>query len=223
VGTGQSGVAQDIHWHIAAQVWYLPLDKERQDISWVGVVDDDGKLTEYYDMSKVSQSTPDRIEKEARLMDCIDCHNRATHQFQSPETLIDKAILQGQISPALPYIKKQAMDALGTPRSSLDEAYKKVDAIRDFYAINYPSVITQHKGDLDTAIAALREIATLTTFPYMKLTWNTYLNNLGHIESPGCYRCHGKLVGTTPGPQLGKTIDSECASCHYFQAGGIQK
>ena len=43
----------------------------------------------------------------------------------------------------------------------------------------------------------------------MNVNYKTYPSNLGHIDSPGCFRCHGKLVGTT-GDQTGKPIDAGC-------------
>ena len=72
------------------------------------------------------------------------------------------------------------------------------------------------KGQIDKAIAELREIARLTTFPDMKVTWETYIDNSSHLASPGCLRCHGKLVATS-GELKGKTIDADCNSCHYFE------
>ncbi|MBT7289991.1 MAG: cytochrome C, partial [Chloroflexi bacterium] len=44
VGGGQSEVASGIHWHIGAELWYLPLDDERQEIAWVGVTDSNGDI-----------------------------------------------------------------------------------------------------------------------------------------------------------------------------------
>ena len=29
-------------------------------------------------------------------------------------------------------------------------------------------------------------------FPEMKVTWKAYPNNIGHMESEGCYRCHNE-------------------------------
>lgn len=219
VGGGSADVATGIHWHVAAQVWYLPLDNERQDIAWVGVVDKNGQLTEYYNMSEVAQVTPESVKAGARLMDCIDCHNRATHIFSKPEDLIDTAMSVGQIDPSLPYIKREAMKAVGTIAPTLDEAYQKADAILDFYRTNYPDLSNYDKAKIDSAIEAIKNVARLTTFPDMKVTPETYLNNAGHMDSPGCMRCHGKLVGTTPGPSEGKTVSEDCTLCHYFQTG----
>ncbi len=47
-----------------------------------------------------------------RQMDCMDCHNRPTHTFQLPERAVDLAMQSGAISPALPFIKKVAVESL---------------------------------------------------------------------------------------------------------------
>ena len=43
-----------------------------------------------------------------RAMQCIDCHNRPAHTFQLPERAIDRAMSFGDISPTLPFAKKEA-------------------------------------------------------------------------------------------------------------------
>lgn len=218
IGGGQAEVARDIHWHIAADVWYLPLDDQRQDIAWVGVENADGTMTQYYDLAKQPQTTPELIEEEKRLMDCIDCHNRATHIFQSPEDLIDTALLQRRIDPSLPYVKREAMKALNVHSASLDEAYGRVAEIENFYRTTYPDYYQKNTAKVTSAIAVLREVAQLTTFPEMNVSWESYIDNVSHIESPGCLRCHGKLVATTEGPLKGKPVRVECDLCHYFTA-----
>ncbi|MBI4266984.1 MAG: NapC/NirT family cytochrome c [Chloroflexi bacterium] len=222
VGGGESRVARDIHWHIAAMVWYLPLDEARNEIAWVGVEGEDGKITEYVDTGKAGDVTPRRIEAEKRLMDCVDCHNRATHVFQSPEKLIDTALFLGEIDRSLPFIKREGMQALEQPSPSLERAIAKVDTIKGFYRDNYPPVDEAKGAAISEAIEKLKEIARLTTFPDMKVTWKTYPSNAGHQEAPGCLRCHGKLVATTGTPK-GKTVDAACESCHYFQLQQIIK
>jgi len=216
VGGGQAEVAKDIHWHVASEVWYLPLDEKRDEIAWVGVVDKNGQVTEYWDMSKVGEITNERVQKEGRLMDCIDCHNRATHIFRSPEELIDEAMLQGLINTSLPYVKREAMQALNTTAPSLEAAYKRVEAIQDFYSANYPDLTKYKQTEIATAITQLKTIAKLTTFPEMNVSWQSYTDNVSHISSPGCMRCHGKLVATS-GPQKDQTVRADCTLCHYFQ------
>jgi len=216
VGGGESEVAQDIHWHIAAKVWYLPIDKKRQEIAWVGVEDEAGGLIEYVDPDKVAEVTPQRLAEKKRLMDCVDCHNRATHIFRSPEELIDMALAQGKIDKTLPYIKKLGLEALDPPNPSLEQAFTKVEALEEFYRTSYPQVYQERREAIDKAIEELKEIARLTTFPKMKVTWKTYIDNLGHQESPGCFRCHGKLVAAAD-DQEGEVIDADCQLCHYFE------
>lgn len=217
VGGGASDAARDIHWHIAADVWYVPLDKARNEIAWVGVDNGDGELLQYVDKAKVTQLSPDAIEKEKRLMDCIDCHNRATHVFKSPARLIDDALAEGKIDKHLPFIKREASKALETPSASLDEALAKVDAIGEFYRVSYPQIYAEKPDVIEWAIIQLKEVARLTVFPDMNVTWQSYRSNLGHLESPGCFRCHGKLVATS-GELEGKPIDVGCESCHYILA-----
>ena len=215
VGGGESEIAQDIHWHIAATVWYLSPDEKHQEIVWVGVEDSDGNLTEYIDPKGAAELTPERIEAEKRLMDCMDCHNRATHIFRSPEELIDTAMAQGKIDRSLPFIKREGVKALDPPNSSLEEAFTKIEAIEEFYKTSYPPIYQETAAAIDKAIAELKESARLTTFPKMKVDWNTYIDNAGHLKSPGCFRCHGKLIATED-DQPNKVIDADCESCHYF-------
>ncbi len=216
VGGGEVEVARDIHWHIAARVWYLSLDEKRQEIGWVGVEDNRGELTEYIDPDKTAEISPQRIEDEKRLMDCMDCHNRATHIFRSPEELIDMALARGKIDSSLPFIKREGLKTLDPPNSSLAQAIAKIEAIKEFYSTSYPHIYEEKELAIDEAIRELKEIARLTTFPDMKVSWKTYLDNIAHQESSGCFRCHGTLVATA-GDQKGKVIDAGCDSCHYFE------
>jgi nitrate/TMAO reductase-like tetraheme cytochrome c subunit len=214
VGGGEAEVAGDIHWHIGADVWYLPLDEKRQEIGWVGVEESDGQWREYIDSSRAVDITPDRIEDEKRLMDCMDCHNRATHIFNSPDDLIDNALTRGTIDKSIPFIKRESVNALDPPSTSISEAFSKVESIREFYITSYPSVYEKQSGSIDTAIAELKEIALLTTFPHMNVTWLTHPDSLGHQEWPGCFRCHGELIETS-GERAGKVIEARCSLCHY--------
>ena len=44
----------------------------------------------------------------------------------------------------------------------------------------------------------------------MRVSWQAYPNNIGHMTSMGCFRCHdGKHVSST-----GKVISKDCNSCH---------
>ncbi len=213
VGGGPSHVAQGIHWHIQATVDYLALDRQRNDIAWVEVKGLDGSSTVFTDTAQTASVTPDKIRDEKRTMDCIDCHNRATHVFNSPETLIDQAFLQGQLDTDLPYLKQQGILALDPAAPTIAEAYARVDAIKDFYKTKYPKIYQENLNSIDSAVQVMKGIVDLTNFPDMQVTWKTYPSKATH---EGCFRCHGKLTAQN-GPDKGKLISSDCELCHYFK------
>jgi hypothetical protein len=53
-------------------------------------------------------------------------------------------------------------------------------------------------------------------FPDMRLTWGTHPNNLGHNDSPGCFRCHDGSHTSKDG----QTITNDCSACHDVLASG---
>jgi hypothetical protein len=50
-------------------------------------------------------------------------------------------------------------------------------------------------------------------FPLMRVTWGTYPNQLGHIDTPGCFRCHDDSHKTKDG----KAISQDCELCHAIE------
>ena len=47
----------------------------------------------------------------------------------------------------------------------------------------------------------------------MNVGWGTYPNNLGHMDFPGCFRCHDDDVAAG-----GRTITNDCDACHNLRA-----
>ena len=92
-----------IHWHmnIANKVEYFATDEQRQVIPWVRIENSNGRVTEY--IVKDNPPSPEQIDKaEKRRMDCVDCHNRPTHIFVSPDASVDRAMLGGSSIPSCP-------------------------------------------------------------------------------------------------------------------------
>lgn len=82
-GAKREGLGRGIHWHIVNTVEYYATDALDQNIPYVRVHNDDGSVTEYVDVeSGFDASTLD--ESRLKTMDCITCHNRATHEFTMP-------------------------------------------------------------------------------------------------------------------------------------------
>ncbi len=214
---GGSAQGQGIHWHTMAKVDYLPLDESRTKIGWVRVERPDGSVDQFVLPDKQGEVTPDRIKNDQRFMDCIDCHNRAAHNFSSVEDEVDTAISQGLISQEIPFIKQQAMQALGqVTDKTTDEQYqgtlKRIDAIEEYYRAEQPQAYQKLGGTIRQAVAEVKGVYQRAVFPNMQVGPNVYPNWASH---EGCMRCHGKLVGIT-GEAKGKTIGADCQTCHYL-------
>ena len=204
--------------HLAdnARIHYISTDQERQTIPVVYYTDGHGKTTEF--ISTDTKPTQEQLDKgEHRTMDCVDCHNRPTHEFDLPENAVDKQMSLGHISPELPYIRKKAVEVLKVNYPTRDVARQNIIAeLNNFYRANYPQVyqtrrtLVQQAGD-EVAAIYLRNI-----FPDMRLTWGAHPNNLGHNDAPGCFRCHDGSHTSADG----QTITNDCSACHQVLAAG---
>ena len=84
--------------------------------------------------------------------------------------------------------------------------------LRGFYA--GPEVARRPSGtDVDRAVAVTRTLYASNVFPQMNITWGSYRSELGHIDSPGCFRCHDEEKATPEG----RTISQDCESCHRMR------
>jgi len=202
--------AKGIHWHIGREVTYIAEDRQRLSIPYVAVKGADGKITEYMDQSK-PLSSADIAKGKKRVMDCTDCHNKPTHIYYSPGEEMDRNFVSGTIDRSLPYIKKVAVELLEKPYQTAEEAKKALDSgIREYYAKNYPELVTAKAAALEQAIEKIKAIYDRNYFPKMKVSWSTYPNHLGHFYTPGCFRCHdGKHKSAE-----GKLISKDCKICH---------
>jgi nitrate/TMAO reductase-like tetraheme cytochrome c subunit len=207
-GLQNAGQGRGIHWHIANPVYYIATDKQRQEIDWVQATFN-GKTTEY--VATDSKLTPEQIAKaDKRKMDCIDCHNRATHIFQRPSEALDAALAAGSIPSNLPFIKREGTNVLEKTYATEDAAAKAIAAVEDFYRTQYPEVYNNRKADVQKAVAGLQTIFDNTQFPFMRVTWEAHPTNIGHMDFAGCFRCHdGKHMS-----QDGQAIRLECNICH---------
>jgi nitrate/TMAO reductase-like tetraheme cytochrome c subunit len=210
--------SRGIHWHVANEVWYLPQDVERQQLAWVSVKGADGAFTEYVDPTLGRRPTQAEVDAGARLMDCIDCHNRSAHDVRPYVREVDRALAEGRLDVTLPFLKQQAVargpQNLAQPYAEdANEVLARLRALDEFYRDGYPAVATQKQASIEQAERVLAEIYGRSVFHAMRTDWNTYADNIGHQDSPGCFRCHGWLVAAD-GPSAGQPISSGCTSCH---------
>ncbi|MEO8215552.1 MAG: NapC/NirT family cytochrome c [Acidobacteriota bacterium] len=209
-GSPATGVAPGIHWHmnLANKIDYVAVDPQRQDIPWVRMTDRNGKVTDY--VREDSKVTPAQIAN-ARQMDCLDCHSRPAHNYLSPDRAVDRALLTGSIDRSLPYVKQQAVNILSKNYGSTAQAVKTIG--RDFpayYSKTYPAVYAARRASVDHSMKSLQRIFQFTRFPEMRVDWRTHRNNLGHMYSLGCFRCHDDQHVSKDGRRISK----ECSICH---------
>ena len=207
-GSAESGQGRGIHWHIENPVYYIATDEKRQDIPWVSA-EYNGKTTEY--LSTDSTLTPEQIASaEKRKMDCVDCHNRATHIFQNPEKSINEAMAAGTIPADLPFIKQYAAEVLGQTYATEEEAAAAIAGVAETYKAQHPDIYAAREADVTTAVTAIQTIFDQNTFPFMNADWQSHPDNIGHENFPGCFRCHdGKHLSTE-----NEAIRLECNICH---------
>jgi len=214
-----SGFEKGIHQHISSDVRieYKTTSVNRQVIPWVKYTNLKTGESEIFTDSEnlLSQAKLDSLE--TRVMDCLDCHNRPAHNYKTPQNFVDKSLSTGKISKDLPGIKQIAMQALYKDYSTKDSAFLEIrKQVTDFYQSGYPDLATAKKSDIEAAIAEIQTGYSNNIFPFMKASWKAYPNNIGHMESDGCFRCHNDRHAT----EGGKVISKDCNLCHTILAQG---
>ncbi len=188
-------------------------DENRQKISWVEYSNASTRRATLYIASDAKLEAVNRTS--ARVMDCMDCHNRPTHVFDLPERALDRSLAVGEISPSLPFIKKKCVELLKQNYASQREAAARIpSALEQFYKETYPAVYTKSGAEISEAARVLVGIYCRNVFSQMRVTWGTYPNNLGHADFPGCFRCHDNEHANSDG----KAIPQDCGTCHNLLA-----
>jgi len=207
-GATLGGARSGIHWHANPdiKITFASPDGKRNKVSWVQYIDAKGKERIFTTEDVDAKAPP---QGELRKMDCVDCHNQPSHNFQDPGAAVDAAIAAGSISRSLPAIRKNALATLRKTwsRDTATDAIKK--DLEQTYA--GASLAEEARAQLAPASEAIAKIWMRNIYPEMKITWGTYPNFLGHN---GCMRCHdGEHMD-----QSGEAITADCAKCHTVVA-----
>lgn len=208
-GSKREGGGRGIHWHISTPVFYYTEDPLHQVIPYVRVMNEDGTYTEYIDVE--SGFDPKSVdESQLKPMDCITCHNRVTHEFMFPTDSVDLAMSRGLIDPEIPQIRQKAVAALTITYASREEAMTAIAALEDSYRSDFFEYYSANGQKIKDAITEIQAIYDRTVFPEQRINWTTYPNNIGHQNSPGCFRCHdGKHLNEEQ-----QAVRLECNVCH---------
>ena len=219
----RTGKFVGIHSHLAPnkKISFEYLDRQHTRIGKITVVED-GKL-------KAEYVLPGDDGKQAPLgvrgMECIDCHNRATHRFDgTARQAVDRAMWNGELDSKQPYLAKVAVEVLekaDVPREEAESHFKL--AVEAAYA---SLDARPAPAELTKAVQGIVQVYERNVFPKMKVTWNTYPDLIGHYSESdndrvGCFRCHdGKHEATFAGGQV-KKMDKSCDLCHATLATGV--
>jgi nitrate/TMAO reductase-like tetraheme cytochrome c subunit len=207
-----------IHFHASTryQVRYEVLDEKRQIIGKIQKLDG-GKVVKEWLPPKDRGGTATGM----RTMDCTDCHNRATHVFDSsPEAAVTRALKDGDLDRKIPWLHAVSVGVLEgatPPREQAETAFRQ--ALETAYGRDHAAQKPSSEG-LDQAARTLAGLYRRNVYPGMKLSWNTYPSQIGHGgPDPGefkgqCFRCHSGDHRTADGQEL----SSKCESCHEVVA-----
>jgi NapC/NirT cytochrome c family protein len=213
VGGGRYGGIHGVHMGPGVHMRYAASDKQRQTIPWVEYRVAGASVMRTY-LASTASATAIR-DLPMFDMQCVDCHNRTAHAFELPDHAVDDAIAAGRISGGLPFVKKTGVELIKAAYRSNEEARQKIPAgLTAFYEQNYAEAYRKQSADIQAAGQALSAIYDQNVFPELKVTWGTYPNNLGHMDFPGCFRCHDGDHATADK----KTIPQDCSVCHQMLA-----
>jgi hypothetical protein len=209
----RTGAFRGIHWHVSpeVEVRYRALDEAREKIGRIEVRKKGTLSSVYEPKEKVDPA------REERIMDCVDCHNRPTHIFDpSPSLALDRALREGRLDPAIPFLKKVAAQVLGIEdldREGAEAVFQK--EMQRIYKEAHPDVVVSAE-QFGTAARTLAELYRANIYPEMKIGWDTYPSHLGHRgeeeDRRGCFRCHDDEHAR----EDGETLSMDCDLCHQI-------
>jgi len=118
----------------------------------------------------------------------------------------------------LPFARREAVAALKETYQDADAAQRTIsERLRAFYAEGGATPAgsgTNGRGPkVEQLVRAAQFLYSRSVFPKMNVTWGTHLNNLGHTDSSGCFRCHDGEHKTSDGQE----IRQDCEMCHAIE------
>jgi hypothetical protein len=213
IDAGTGGIRAGIHWHIAEEneIRYISVDDEREEMIWVEVRQPDGTYKRYTNRRLRGEGE----EAEPRVLDCVDCHNRATHIYEDPGDAVDGRLALGLVDRSLPYVKRAMLAALTAGYNDEAQAVEGIeDEIRGYYRRAHPQVARSRSEAIDEMVTVARAVYRRNIHHQMNIDWNTYPTHIGHRGGGGCFRCHNPDMVANDG----EAVSSDCTLCHSILA-----
>lgn len=213
----KTGEYEGIHWHVSRdhEVRYEAHDDSRERIGKVVVLHNGMPIREYLAPEPKDDEEPLGAVVETRTMDCVDCHNRPTHQYDgAPEIAINWAFSTGLLDAQVPWLRKMALPLLAREDRARDDAEAEyLQELGAAYDAD-PQAEKPAPEVLAQAAAGLAELYNRNVYPKMSIGWDTYPTHIGHrgdsADLRGCFRCHDNRHKT----QDGRVLKRSCSLCH---------
>lgn len=208
---------RDVNWHASGAVRFIATDPQQLDVKWVEATRRDGEKVVYEHVT-ASLDDADIEQVETEVMDCIDCHNRAGHNFRDPELLVDEALARGDLNPDLPYVKARVMKLINTEFDTEEEVRAAVREAWSDYQEDFADLEESQPDAWQQAVDAARQredfavelVAGSQFLGAEDISWRSFPDRNGHKYAPGCFRCHnGELQN-----DAGKPVPVNCTTCH---------
>ncbi|MFC2114132.1 cytochrome c3 family protein [Bacteroidota bacterium] len=213
------GLDEGIHWHINpnTKIEYICDDEKRENIVWVKYTDKaTGKYNIYWDEDNMPEDSVIQYTPK-RTMDCMDCHNRPSHNYQSPPDYMDQLLTSGKVSKKIPNIKAYAMEFLMGTYPTQDTAMMEIsNGLITYYKDDHSDFYVKNTDLVENAIKNIQLAYSRNAFPEMGVTYDQYPNHIGHMETNGCFRCHNDRFKS----KAGRTISRDCNICHSIVGQG---
>jgi len=208
-GSEREGLGRGIHWHIENDVYFYAEDAREQSIPYIRTVDEDGIVDEYIDVEADFDATS-VDETKLGKMDCITCHNRISHRIYTPSVSMDAVLTRNVVDRDIPKIHKMGVEVLSDDYATQEEGLAGITSLTEYYEENYADYYADNKEKIDTAIEEIQKIYNNSVFIEQKVDWESHASNMGHTDSPGCFRCHdGKHLN-----EEAEAVRLECNLCH---------
>lgn len=204
IADGASGGIHGTHLRAGTTIRFVATDATRATIPWVEVARPGAPPKAYFASGATKESV---AALPVRTMQCVDCHNRPAHTLELPERAVDRALAAGALPASLPFFRREAVRLLREPWSDGEAARRGI-------ADGLTTLFPQSTAETTKAAKTLTTIWSRNVFPDLAVTWGTYPSNVGHEDSPGCFRCHDGEHAAADG----SAITNDCEACHATPA-----
>ena len=132
----------------------------------------------------------------------------------TPERAVNELMARGDIPKTLPFARRETVKALKSSYATQEQAGEGISrTLGDFYRSQFPADDMSRRQDVEKTVKAVTDVYRRNVFPEMNVAFGTYMNNIGHIDFPGCFRCHDDNHKTKDG----KAIGQDCETCHKIE------